>query len=62
MKWQLHLTLRGKYGSAGEREPTLLTIRRHALAYFPMFRDVSEANKRNEGEARATFRPPLADS
>src|SRR6266571_7721732 len=62
---------RGKYGSAGEREPFLLTIRLHALTYFPtcpdilligMFRPAltsGKANKRNKGETRATFRSAL---
>ncbi|MBI1807350.1 MAG: hypothetical protein HYR76_09905, partial [Ignavibacteria bacterium] len=50
---QLRLTLRGKYGSAGERELLLRTLDLHALTCFPMFRAVREANKRNEGTARA---------
>ncbi|MBI1803069.1 MAG: hypothetical protein HY033_08540 [Ignavibacteriae bacterium] len=52
-------TSRGKYGSAGERELFLLTFRRHALTCFPMFRAVREANKRNKGVTRATFRSAL---
>ena len=56
---QFRLTSRGKFVSAGEREPFLLTIRLNTLTYIPMFCTfralpgiliVEKTNKRNESE------------
>jgi hypothetical protein len=37
--------------SAGERELLLLTIRLHALRYFPQLCDVREANGKQQGRS-----------
>ena len=43
------ITWRGKYGSAGEREPILLTVRLHALTCFPKFRAVRSCEQAERG-------------
>ena len=44
---------RGKYAVRANVNIFCERSQAHALEYFPMFRAVREANKRNEGEARA---------
>jgi len=51
--------LRGKNERASERISFFWRLVRASMKFFPMFRAVREANKRNEGTARATFRSAL---
>ena len=54
-----HIMSRGKYAERANVNICCERSQAHALAYFPKFRAVSVANKRNEGVTRATFRSAL---